>query len=73
MEARVVREGTEWVGKCMVAVKDETLIFEEDGGERRQATFGALAVGQQMQVSLAELVGESYPAQVDAGQTVIVK
>jgi len=57
----------------MVTVKDEMLIFEGDGGDRRPATFEALAIGQQVQVWFSGPVKESYPAQVDAGQIVIVK
>ncbi len=73
VEARVVREGTERVDKYMVTVKDETLIFEGDGGDRRPATFEALAIGQRVQVWFSGPVKESYPAQVDAAQIVIVK
>jgi hypothetical protein len=72
VEARVVREDTECLDKHMVTAKDETLILEEDGGERRPATFEALAVGQQVQVWFSGPIRESYPMQVDAQQIVIL-
>lgn len=72
-EARVVREDTEYIDKFMVTVKDETLIFEGDGGDGRPGNFEALAVGRQVQVWFSGPVKESYPAQVDAAQIVIVK
>lgn len=73
VEARVTRGDTENPYKYIVTAKDETLIFEEDGGERRPGNFEALAVAQQVQVWFSGPVRESYPAQVDAGQIVIVK
>jgi hypothetical protein len=72
VQARVVREGTDYVDKYMATVKDETLIFEGDGGDRRPTTFEALVLGQQMQMWFSGPVKESYPAQVDAQQIVIL-
>ena len=73
VEARVITGNTDYLDKYMVTVKDETLLFEQDGGDLRPVTFEALAVGQQVQVWFAGPVKESYPMQVDAGQIVILK
>ena len=72
VEAKVVREGTEYLDKYMVTVKDDTLILEQVGQDRRPATFEALAVGQQVQVWFSGPVAESYPAQVAARQLLIL-
>ncbi len=72
VEATLGREGTEYVDKYMVTIKDETLILQRVGGDRRSATFEALIIGQQLQVWFVGPIAESYPAQVAARQIVIL-
>ena len=72
-EEKVVTQDGEYLDKYVLTVKSDTAIFDERGGDRRSATFEALAVGQRVQVWFSGPVKESYPMQVDAGQIVIVK
>ena len=73
VEAKVVTEDGEYIDKYWVSIKDETLILEQSGEELGKATFEALQVGQQVQVWFSGPVAESYPAQVTAGQIVILE
>jgi len=57
----------------MVTIKDETLIFEQDGENHRQVTFEALETKQRVQVWFSGPVLESYPMQGTAQQVVIIK
>jgi len=50
IEAPVVTEGALCVDKYLAIVKDETLIFRQDGGDPHRVTFEALRIGQQVQV-----------------------
>lgn len=72
VEAEVVTTEGEYVDKYMLTVTDKTSILQGDGGNGREVTFEALAVGQEVQVWFAGPVKESYPMQVDARQIVIV-
>ena len=73
VEEKVVTQDGEYLDTYVLTVKSDTAIFDERGGDRRSATFEALAVGQRVQVWFSGPVKESYPMQVDAGQIVIVK
>jgi len=59
------------VAKYMVTIKDETLIFKQDGEERRQVDFEALETTQQVQVWITGPILESFPMQATAQQVVI--
>ncbi len=61
------------VDKYMVTIKDETLIFKQDGEERRQVTFTALETTQQVQIWVTGPILESFPMQATAQQVVITK
>ena len=61
------------VDKYMVTIKDETLIFKQDGEERRQVAFEALETTQQVQIWASGPIMESFPMQATAQQVVIVK
>ena len=61
------------VAKYMVTIKDETLIFKQDGEERRQVTFEALETTQQVQIWFSGPIMESFPMQGTAQQVVIIK
>jgi len=59
------------VNKYMVTIKDETLIFKQDGENRLQVAFEALETTQQVQIWLAGPILESFPMQGTAQQVVI--
>jgi len=59
------------VAKYMVTIKDETLIFKQDGEERRQVDFEALETTQQVQIWVSGPIMESFPMQATAQQVVI--
>ena len=61
------------VDKYMVTIKDETLIFKQDGEERRQVTFETLETTQQVQIWFSGPIMESFPMQGTAQQVVITK
>jgi hypothetical protein len=56
-----------------VTITDKTLIFEHDEKILRRISFEALATKTQAQIWFSGPVKESYPAQVDAEQVVIIK
>ena len=59
------------VDKYMVTIKDETLIFKQDGEERRQVDFATLETMQQVQIWVSGPIMESFPMQATAQQVVI--
>lgn len=59
--------------KAFVRITDETRIFEQVGGERREVTFAALAVGQRVEAQFTGPVAESYPVQATASRIVILE
>ena len=61
------------VDKYWVTIKESTLIFQQDGDDRRPAGFESLETKQRAQIWFSGPVKESFPAQVDAGQVIIVK
>ena len=61
------------VDKYMVTIKDETLIFKQDGENRRKVTFEALETKQQVQVWFSGPIMESFPMQGTAQQVVIIE
>lgn len=61
------------VDKYMVTITDETLIFKQDGENRRHVTFKALEATQQVQIWFSGPILESFPAQATAQQIVIIK
>ena len=61
------------VDKYMVTIKDETLIFEQDGENRRKVTFGALETRQRVQIWFSGPILESFPMQGTARQVVITE
>ncbi len=60
-----------FVDKYMVTIKDETLIFKQEGENRRQVTFAALETTQQVQIWFSGPILESFPMQATAQQVVI--
>ena len=61
------------VDKYMVTIKDETLIYEQDGDELRQAAFETLETNQQVQIWFSGPIMESFPMQGTAQQVVITE
>ena len=61
------------VDKYMVTIKDKTLIFEQDGENRRQVAFEALETKQRVQIWFTGPIMESFPMQGTAQQVVIIK
>ena len=61
------------VDKYMVTIKDETLIFEQDGENRHRVAFEALETKQQVQVWFSGPIMESFPMQGTAQQVVIIE
>ena len=61
------------VDKYMVTIKDETLIFKQDGDNRRQVAFEALETKQQVQIWFSGPIMESFPMQGTAQQVIIIK
>ncbi len=61
------------VDKYMVTIKDETLIYEQDGDELRQAAFETLETDQQVQIWFSGPIMESFPMQGTAQQVVITE
>jgi len=57
----------------MVTIKDETLIFEQDGENRRKVAFEALETKQAIQIWFSGPIMESFPMQATAQQVVIIK
>ncbi len=61
------------VDKYMVTIKDATLIFEQEGEERRQVAFDMLETTQRVQVWFTGPIMESFPMQGTAQQVVIIE
>ena len=61
------------VDKYMVTIKDETLIFKQDGEKRRQVAFGALETTQRVQIWFSGPILESFPMQGTARQVVVTE
>jgi len=61
------------VDKYLVTITDETLIFKQDGENRRHVAFKALEATQQVQIWFSGPILESFPAQATAQQVVIIK
>ncbi len=59
------------VDKYVVTIEDVTLIFEQNGEERRQVAFEALETQQQVQIWFSGPIMESFPMQGTAQQVVI--
>ncbi len=61
------------VDKYMVTIKDETLIFKQDGENRRKVAFAALETQQRVQIWFSGPIMESFPMQGTARQVVITE
>ena len=61
------------VTKYVVTIKDETLIFQQDGDILHETTFKALENKQRVKIWFSGPVMESWPMQVTAGQVIIVE
>jgi len=61
------------VDKYMVTIKEETLIFQQDGENRRQIAFEALKTKQKVEVWFTGPIMESFPMQGTAQQVVITE
>ncbi len=61
------------VDKYMVTIKDETLIFEQDGEELRQIAFEVLETKQRVQIWFSGPIMESFPMQGTAKQVVVTE
>ncbi len=69
----ILVEGTDVIqssDKYDVTIKAETLILGQDG---KNATFAEFKAGQQVGIWFSGPVMESYPAQVDAAQVIVIK
>ncbi|MFC2027372.1 DUF3221 domain-containing protein [Chloroflexota bacterium] len=72
----ILVEGTDVIqssDKYVVTVKMETLILEQDGKIVNRISFADLESGQQVRIWFSGPVAESYPAQVDAAQIMMVR
>lgn len=49
------------VAKYMVTIRDETLIFQQDGENRRQVAFESLEARQRVQIWFSGPIMESFP------------
>ncbi len=61
------------VEKYMVTIKEETLIFQQDGENRRQVAFETLETKQKVEVWFTGPIMESFPMQGTAQQVVITE
>ncbi len=59
------------VDEYVVTIKDETLIFKQEGENRRQVAFETLETTQQMQIWFSGPILESFPVQGTAQQIVV--
>lgn len=59
------------VGKYVVTITDETLIFKQDGENRHHVAFKALEATQQVQIWFSGPILQSFPKQGTAQQVVI--
>ena len=60
------------VTKYVITIKNETLLFQQDGDTLRETTFKALENKQWVEIWFSGPVMESWPMQVTAGQVVIM-
>ncbi|MFC1969176.1 DUF3221 domain-containing protein [Chloroflexota bacterium] len=70
---QVLVESDKLGDKYMVTIKDEALIFRQDVGNRRQATFEELETKQTVEVWFTGPIMESFPMQGTAQQVVITE
>ena len=71
----ILVEGTDVIqssDKYVVTVKMETLILEQDGKIVNRISFADIESDQQVRIWFSGAVRESYPAQVDAAQIMMV-
>jgi len=61
------------VDKYMVTIKDETLIFKQDGDNRRKVAFETLETKQRVQIWFSGPIMESFPMQGTAQQVVVTE
>ena len=61
------------VDKYLVTIKDETLILQQDGENRREMDFEVLETKQQVQIWFSGPIMESFPMQGTARQVVIAE
>jgi hypothetical protein len=73
VETKVTTQDGQYADKYMVTVTDETLILEQDGKTVDHVSFEVLEPGQQARIWFSGPVRESYPAQVDAQQIMMVR
>ncbi len=66
----VESQADKFVDKYMVTIKDETLIFKQEGEERSQVAFGALETKQQVQIWFSGPIMESFPMQGTASVSI---
>jgi hypothetical protein len=58
--------------RASVTVTEDTRIYIQRGGERMDAAFSDLQVGQYVEASFTGPVAESYPVQTTAGEIVVL-
>ncbi len=58
--------------KYVVTIYEDTPVLEQDGNIANNISFAQLEVGQKVQIWFSGAIRESYPAQVDAAQIMIV-
>jgi len=61
------------VTKYTITIKDETLIFQQDGDSLRNVAFAALETKQWVEIWFSGPVMESWPMQATAQQVVILE
>jgi hypothetical protein len=61
------------VTKYTITIKNETLIFQQDGDNLRSVTFAALETKQWVEIWFSGPVMESWPMQATAQQVVILE
>jgi hypothetical protein len=60
------------VTKYVVTVKDDTLLFQQDGGNFHNTTFNTLKNKQWVKIWFSGPVMESFPMQATAQQAIVV-
>ena len=61
------------VDKYMVTIKDETLIFKQDGENRHKVAFEVFVTTQRVQIWFSGPIMESFPMQGTAEQIVVIE
>ncbi len=61
------------VDKYVVTIKDETLIFKQDGENLRKVAFAALETKQRVQIWFSGPILESFPMQGTASQVIVTE